>query len=69
MAIPPSNENSYKLQDNGDLIIYDDNVTEVIWTSPKNGSAQCIATGLEISNSGILSLKCNDGTVTWSKSI
>ena len=59
--------NQILLQDNGDLIIYDNNVTEVIWTSPKNGSVQCIATGLEISDSGILSLKCDDGTVTWSK--
>ena len=54
-----------KSQEIGDLIIYGTNITDVKWTAPKNDT--CNGTILELSDSGILSLICEDGTVTWSK--
>ena len=56
-----------KLQESGDLVIYATNITQILWKTPKNDSSACNATTLELTDTGILSLKCEDGTITWSK--
>lgn len=46
-------------------MIFGNNITEVKWRAKQNESLDCIPTYLELDESGILSLKCEDGSVKW----
>ena len=45
------------------MIIFGDNITDVIWEAPKNSS--CIPKNLELSDNGELELKCDNNEIAW----
>ena len=48
-------------------MIYESNFTNILWKAELNDSVNCPPKSLDLSNSGILSLKCEDGSIKWSK--
>ena len=46
------------------MVIFARNETEIVWTAQSNST--CENSKLELQDSGVLSLKCSDGSVIWS---